>query len=112
MLYVLTGPETWKVRHIRKNPNVVVTVTVQRLPIRIRQAPPAVITFPGRAAVVPIDEVDAAMRADLMRGVDDTMGTTCVIQIEPVGRFVTYGIGVPLMKMRHPDESLARVPVG
>ena len=112
VLFVLTGPETWKVRHIRENPNVVVTVTVQRLPIRIRQAPPAIITFPGRATVVPIDEVDPVLRADLMRGVDDTMGDTCVIQIEPVGRFVTYGIGVPLMKMRHPDESLARVPVG
>ena len=35
-----------------------------------------------------------------------------VIRIKPVGRFVTYGIGVPMIKMRHPDESLARVPVG
>ncbi len=47
-----------------------------------------------------------------MRGVEDTLGDSCVIQIKPTGRFVTYGIGVPLMKMRHPDESLARVPVG
>ena len=112
VLNVLTGPETWKVKHIRENPNVVVTVTVQRLPIRIRQAPPAVITFAGRATVVPIDEVGEALRTDLMRGVDDAIGDMCVIRIEPSGRFVTYGIGVPLMKMRHPDESLARVPVG
>jgi hypothetical protein len=112
VLNVLTGPDTWKAKHIKANPNVVVTVTVQRLPIRIRQAPPAVITFPGHATVVPIEEVDAALRTDLMRGVDDTTLETCVIRIEPVGRFVTYGIGVPLMKMRHPEESLARVPVG
>jgi len=111
VLNVVTGPDTWKVRHIRSNPNVSVTVTVQRLPIRIRRAPPAVITFPGRATVVPIDDVDAELRAVLMHGLDDTMGETCVIQIEPVGRFVTYGIGVPMMKMRHPGEALARVPV-
>jgi hypothetical protein len=112
VLNVLTGPDTWKVRHIKANPNVVVTVTVQRLPIRIRQAPPAVITFPGHATVVPIGEVEADLRADLLRGVDPTTLETCVIRIEPIGRFVTYGIGVPLMKMRHPEESLARVPVG
>ena len=111
VLNVLTGPDTWKAKHIRANPNVVVTVTVQRLPITIRQAPPAVITFPGRATVVPIDEVDTALRAHLMRGADSTMGETCVIQIEPVGRFVTYGIGIMPMKMRHPNEALARVPV-
>jgi hypothetical protein len=33
------------------------------------------------------------VRADLMRGVDDTMGDPCVIQIEPIGRFVTYANG-------------------
>ena len=39
-LYVLTGWDTWKVKHIKENPNVSMTVTVQRLPIRVRQAPP------------------------------------------------------------------------
>ena len=82
VLNVLTGPDTWKAKHIKANPNVVVTVTVQRLPIRIRQAPPAVITFPGHATIVPIDEVDSDLRTELMRGVDDTMGDRCVIRIK------------------------------
>jgi hypothetical protein len=110
-LHVVTGPGTWKVRHIRANPNVSVTVTVQRLPIRIRKAPPAVITFSGLATIVPMDDVDSALRKDLLRGVDVTAGEMCVIQIEPAGRFVTYGIGVPLLKMRTPGAALARVPV-
>jgi hypothetical protein len=38
-------------------------------------------------------------------------GAMCAIRVAPVGRFVTYGIGVPLMKMRRPGEALARVPV-
>lgn len=111
-LNIVTGPDTWKVRHIRANPNVSVTVTVQRLPIRIRQAPPAVITFSGLATIVPIEDVDPGLRENLMRGIDETMGEMCVIRIEPVGRFVTYGIGVPMMKTRSPDAALARVPVG
>lgn len=111
VLYVVSGPDTWKVRHIRANPNVSVAVTVQRLPIRIRQAPPAVITFSGHATILPMDDVDTSLRKNLMRGIDETMGEMCVIRIEPVGRFVTYGIGVPLMKMRIPGQALARVPI-
>ncbi|MDH3500261.1 MAG: pyridoxamine 5'-phosphate oxidase family protein [Acidimicrobiia bacterium] len=111
-LYIITGPDTWKARHISRNPHVSVTVTVQRVPIRIRQAPPAVITFSGRAAVLPIESVDPDLRAQLLRGVGDDIGPSCVIEIEPVGRFVTYGIGINPMQMRHPDKALARVPVG
>jgi hypothetical protein len=108
---VVTGPDTWKARHIRANPNVSVTVPVQRLPIRIRQAPPAVITFAGLATVLSMDEVEPELRKALLRGVDISMGEMCVIRIEPAGRFVTYGIGVPLMKMRTPGAALARVRV-
>ena len=110
-LYVLTGPDTWKARHIGANPNVSMTVTVQRLPIRIRQAPPAVITFAGIGTVVNMEEIDPDLRHDLMRGVGD-LADTCVIRIEPRGRIVTYGIGIPMMQRRRPAKSLARVPVG
>lgn len=110
-LYVLTGPDTWKAKHIEANPNVSVTVTVPRLPIRIRQAPPAVITFSGRGTVLGMDEIDDDLRRELTRGVGD-LGETCVVRIEPRGRFVTYGIGIPMMQMRRPEKALARVPVG
>lgn len=111
VLNVVTGPDTWKARHIRSNPNVSVTVPIQRLPVTVRRMPPAVITFPGTASIVGIEDVGADLRADLTKGLDDRIGEMCVIQIEPVGRFVTYGIGVMPMKMRNPDEALARVPV-
>ena len=109
-LYVLTGANTWKAKHIGSNPNVSMTVTVQRLPIRIRMVPPAVISFAGIGSILDMSEVDADLRSDLTRGVDDLPGT-CAIRIVPTGNFVTYGIGIPPMKMRHPGESLARVPV-
>ncbi len=110
-LYVLTGPDTWKARHIQANPDVSVTVTIPRMPIRIRQIPPAVITFPGKATIKATRDVAEGIRKRLLRGYDEDIGPTCVIEIEPVGRFVTYGIGVPAWSMRHPDRALARVPV-
>ena len=109
-VYVLTGPNTWKAKHIRSNPNVSVTVTIQRLPIRIRMMPPAVITFSGTADVLEMADVDDAIREALTRGIDE-MSDVCAIKVIPKGNFVTYGIGVPAMTMRHPEQSLARVPV-
>lgn len=110
VIYVMTGEDTWKVRHIKANPNVSMTVTIQRLPIRIRQVPPAVISFAGTASVVDWDEIDPGMQSALTRGVGDMPGT-CVIKIVPEGHFVTYGIGIPAMEMRKPEKSRARVPV-
>lgn len=110
VLYVISGEDTWKVRHIRANPNVSMTITVQRLPIRIRQVPPAVITFAGIASIHEIDEIDEQLRTDLTRGTGEMPGL-CVIRIEPEGHFVTYGIGIPAMEMRKPEKSRARVPV-
>jgi general stress protein 26 len=111
VLYIVTGPDTWKVRHIRANPHVSVTVTVQRLPIRVKKAPPAVISFPGTATIVPLDELDDELRTTLTHGIDTSAREMCAIRIEPVGRFVTYGIGVFPLAMRRPDEALARVPI-
>lgn len=109
VLYVLTGEDTWKVRHIRSNPSVSMTVTIQRLPIRIRQVPPAVITFAGTASILRLDEIDPGLRAGLTHDVGDMPGA-CVIKIEPEGNFVTYGIGIRAIEMRHPEKSMARVP--
>ena len=79
-------------------------------PIGRSTVPPAVITFTGAATVLEMDELDAESRTALLRGVGD-MEDTVVIRIDPVGRFVTYGIGIPMMQMRSPEKALARVPV-
>jgi hypothetical protein len=31
--------------------------------------------------------------------------------VTPAKEFVTYGVGVPLMRMRHPEEARGRAPV-
>jgi hypothetical protein len=34
-----------------------------------------------------------------------------IIEVEPTGHFVTYGVGVPLLAMRDPKKARGRVPV-
>ena len=50
----------------------------------------------------------------LLRGLEtdsEMLATMCVIAVEPVGDFITYGIGIPLMTMRHPEKARGRAPV-
>lgn len=35
-----------------------------------------------------------------------------LLEIRPTGHFVTYGVGVSLLDMRHPQKARGRVPVG
>jgi hypothetical protein len=39
------------------------------------------------------------------------LNTSVLIELVPDGRFVTYGIGVPLMDMWSPEDARAVVPV-
>lgn len=116
-LFIGTDRNSWKARHIAKNPNVSLTVTVPKsvplLPwIRI---PPATITFQGNAVVSRLDEVPADVQRALFRGLEldtATRESTCVIRVVPRGEFVTYGVGVPLLTMRHPEEAQGRASTG
>jgi hypothetical protein len=40
-----------------------------------------------------------------------TRENLCVIEVTPEKDFLTYGVGVPLMKMRDPEEARGRAPV-
>ena len=105
VLNVLTGPDTWKVKHIEGEP--------QRRRYGDRPAPSDQDSVgatgryhvPGHATIVPIDDVDAELRADLASRCRRHDGRHVCDSITPVGRFVTCGIGVPLI-----DESPRRVP--
>jgi hypothetical protein len=111
-LYIATAPNSWKARHIAANTHVGVTVPVRRGGILslVAPIPPATINFHATAIVhapgsmeLP-DELAALVPPE-------RRSESCVIELVPQGSFLTYGIGVPLMKMRKPDESRGRVPV-
>ena len=114
--FISTGTDTWKVRHIRENPNVSLTVTIpKRLPfLPFIKIPAAVATCQGTAEILSVDEVDAAIVERLYRGMqvtEEMRSSTSVIKVAPRDDFVTYGIGVSLAQMRNPEDARGRAPV-
>ena len=115
-VYIATGKDTWKARHTRLNPHVSMTVTIpKRIPLMpFIKIPAATITFSGVATVQDADQVEKSVVVALLRGLADDeelLATMCVIEVQPKGEFITYGIGVPLMTMRHPEQARGRAPM-
>lgn len=109
-LYVVVAPDSWKARHLAADGRVAVTVPVRRggLLSLLAPIPPATVSFHGTATVHPPGSAPGRL-ASLMPVERRASGS--VVEIEPEGDFVLYGIGVPLRRMRDPDASRARVPV-
>lgn len=115
-LYVGTGLNTWKARHIKNNPAVSMTIPIaKRVPVAPWiKVPQATITFSGTAKIIPGDEVPAELlKAVFRHKAEDAefMKDNCLIEVTPAGEFITYGIGIPLMKMREPELARGRAPV-
>ena len=114
-IFIATERDTWKVRHIRQNPHVSITVTIpKRIPlIPWIKIPSATISFSGMGIVREPDEVGEQVLHALLRGLEtdsEMLATMCVIEVQPVNDFVTYGVGVSLMTMRDPMEARGRIP--
>ncbi len=115
-LYIGSQKETWKVKHIRHNPHVSLTVTIaKRVPfLPWIKVPAATITFAGDAKILANNEADPAVLKALYRDVvkdEAAMAASCVIEVTPQGEFVTYGVGVSLMQMRFPDKARGRAAI-
>lgn len=115
-LYVGTGPDSWKARHIREHGHVSVTAALpKRIPllpwIRI---PAATITFRADAEVIAGEDADPEVVAALTEGMADaeTLRTDlCLIALTPRGDFLTYGIDVSLRDMMDPEKAGGRAAV-
>jgi hypothetical protein len=117
-LYLATAPDSWKARHITTGAQVAVTVPVRRggvlsllLPI-----PPATVSFHATAIVHPAGSAESPSLAEARERLEPLLpperrASSTVIEIVPGGRFLTYGLGVPLMQMRSPAAARAHVPV-
>ena len=96
--------------------HVSVTIPIaKRVPIMPwLKIPQATITFQGTARVFPAAEASPELlRAILMHKADDRemVAGSCIVEITPVGEFVTYGVGIRLMDMREPAKARGRAPV-
>lgn len=116
VMYIATGKDSWKTRHVHNNPHVSITIPIaKRIPfmpwIKI---PAATITFSGLGTVHKPSDVGKEVLHSLMRGLEtdeEMLATMCVIAIEPQDEFITYGVGIPLMTMRYPEKARGRAPV-
>jgi hypothetical protein len=112
---VVVAADSWKARTIKDGQVVAFTVPIRRggLLSLLFPIPPAVINFHARAKVGEACMLDReSLPPKFARLLPPTIGQSCVIELAPQGNFLTYGVGVSLMKMRDPELSLARVPVG
>lgn len=116
-LYISTQKDAWKTRHVAQNGHVSLTVTIAK---RIAlmpwiKIPAATITFSGKAKVLSPSDLDADVLKPLYRGLAndaDLLAKSAIIEVDPVGDFVTYGVGVSLMQMRDTDLARGRVSTG
>jgi hypothetical protein len=115
-LYVRASTDSWKARHIHLNPRVALNVTIpKRVPfIPWIKIPAATIALNGAARVVAAKDADPGVIRALTRAIPDhseLIAETSIIEVEPTGDFLTYGVGVPLLAMRDPKTARGRVPV-
>ena len=100
-LYVSTLRDSRKARNIAVNPRVAVTIPIRRLPI----GPPSAVQFQGTATILDNDDPEvrehaAAGRLKAISGHGELeLPTGCVLRIIPGRRLVTYGLGMPLLRL-------------
>jgi hypothetical protein len=103
-LYIVTGPDSWKARHLAVDGRVSATVLVRRggLLSLLLSIPPATISFHGTAVLHPSDAAAVRPVIDKLGALlpEERREAVAVIELAPEGEFTTYGIGVPLARMR------------
>ncbi len=115
-LYITSDKDAWKARHLTANPHVSLTVAIPKsVPLMPWiKVPAATITFAGLATLVTPAALDPELRRRLFQVFADDaakLAQSIVIVVEPVGEFVTYGVGVSLMEMRDTVKARGRAPV-
>jgi Pyridoxamine 5'-phosphate oxidase len=114
-LYVAVAPDSWKARHIAASRQVAVTVPVRRGGILslVAPIPPATVSFHATAIVHPAGSLEVGSLSKELASLlpAEPRASACIIEVIPQGAFLTYGLGVSLLKMRIPAAARARVPV-
>src|SRR6266511_2191108 len=108
-------PDSWKARHIAASRQVAVTVPVRRGGILslVAPIPPATVSFHATAIVHPAGSLEVGSLSKELASLlpAERRASACIIEVAPQGAFLTYGLGVSLLKMRIPAAARARVPV-
>ncbi|GAA4607427.1 hypothetical protein BJY16_006329 [Actinoplanes octamycinicus] len=111
-MFVVVAKDSWKARHIAAHQLVSVTVPVRRggLLSLVAPIPPATVSFPA-VALVHSGEILAELPRLAAVVPPERRASCTVLELRPTGHYVTYGIDVPLLRMRDPARARARVAV-
>ena len=111
-LYIGAQTTAWKTRHIAQNPHVSLTVPIaRRVPfLPWIKVPATTITFSGTAKILEKEDIGARLLEKLYRH-EEGREEWCAIEVTPEKDFITYGVGISVLQMRHPERSRARAPV-
>lgn len=114
-MYVVVAEDSWKAKHIEVSGQVAVTVPVRRGGIMslLLPIPPATISFHASAIVHPAGSLEERSLPKRLASLLPTerRASSSIIEIQPLGEFLTYGVGVSLLQMRSPALARGRVPV-
>jgi hypothetical protein len=114
-LCVAVAPDGWKARHIADGQEVSLTVPVRKGGILtlLFPIPPATVSFRARAIVHPAGSLDATSLSKAFGRLlpEGRRASSCVLELVPEGRFLTYGVGVAPKEMANPAVSGGHVPV-
>ena len=111
-MYIGASRSQWKIKHVSGNPQVSVTLPIaRRVPLLPWiKVPAATITFSGTAQILGSDEPPPELVERLYRH-DEDRAEWCAIEVTPESDFVTYGLGISVLEMRHPHKARGRAPL-
>lgn len=111
-LYIVVHEHSVKVRNIRMNPRVAISVPVRKVPF----FPPYCVQFQGTAEVLPLDDphIRKLIEANAFKRIstrkDLAKPGQVVIRVTPGGRLSTYGFGFsPLQVARDPQSAMRSI---
>ena len=111
-LYIVVHEHSVKVRNIRMNPHVAISVPVRKVPF----FPPYCVQFQGTAEIVPLDDpaiarlIDANAFKRVSTRKDLEKPGQVVIRVTPGKRLSTYGFGFsPLQIARDPQSAMRSI---
>jgi hypothetical protein len=114
--YIRVASDSWKAKHIGRNPNVALNVTIpKRVPLMPWiQIPQATVALQGTARLLGAEEVGQPVLDALDHATaHEPEGGVVMrfLEVSPRGHFATYGVGVSLLTMRDPERARGRVAV-
>jgi hypothetical protein len=109
IITVLTGADTIKVRNIKKNNKVSITIPFRKNFFhKLIPAPPAELHFYATAEIVPKNDEEAGkvygkfLKQAEKSGVEED---SVFIKITPLNTIHTFGVGIKLLEMMKPEKA-------